>query len=196
MYFDGNIVDDAAAAIGFSQTISAQGRAFRPRTSFKLTQLGVIDLTIKNLAYHQYWSSPLRAHCGLLRTALAAPADSLTDRRLTSSLIPPSTQFWIRCVVLTRFFTPLSTLLSSLASILASRKCKVNFGLVVTASRSRSSTIARLPVSIAVSVAAVYTTRSPVARRDGCVMTTFFDAVIETNLFSSSINASAVAESI
>src|SRR5262245_25529266 len=81
MYFDGNIVDDAAAAIGFSQTIGAQGRAFRPRTSFKLTQLGVIDLTIKNLAYHQYWSSPLRAAADR-----SGCASRLVDR-------PPAYQF-------------------------------------------------------------------------------------------------------
>jgi hypothetical protein len=50
MDFDGNVIDNTAAAIGFSQILRAQSSNRWPRTFLKPAQLGVFDLSIKNLA--------------------------------------------------------------------------------------------------------------------------------------------------
>src|SRR5215510_11831596 len=57
--FDGNVVDDAAAAIGFPQTISPQSRAIQLRHPLEAVELGSSDPLIKNLAYHHCRSSRL-----------------------------------------------------------------------------------------------------------------------------------------
>src|SRR5215813_1716198 len=57
--FDGNVVDDAASAIGFPQTISPQSRAIQLRHPLEAVELGSSDPLIKNLAYHHCRSSRL-----------------------------------------------------------------------------------------------------------------------------------------
>src|SRR5882672_6198720 len=95
--FDGNIVDDTAAAIGLPQTISPQSRAVRLRSFIETVELGSSDLTIKKLAYHHCRSSrlgrldrPGRARrvigCDFSRLVLPAPFQETPPSTSLSSL--------------------------------------------------------------------------------------------------------------